>query len=270
MIRAHWLLPLGFLVIAGTMALAENGPSDEPPLTGKAYVLPPRPWPGMRVSMDILVNGRPQPTVYWRGRTYLAVPEWGLPYQIRVTNHGSRRITAIVSVDGLSVINGRPASEEQPGYLVNPHSSIVIKGWRQNTETVAGFTFEERNRSYAAKVGRPENIGVIGLIAFEEMTTLPRELPLEQKNRTGAPAEGLAPKGTGGTGTGYGEPIYSPTYEVPFVRSHNKRTVVIYYDTAAALREAGVPVDHYVPNPNPNPFPGDPRFVSPPPALAGR
>jgi hypothetical protein len=135
-------------------------------------------------------------------------------------------------------------------------------------ETVAAFSFEERGQSYAARVGRPENIGVIGLVAFEELTTRP--VPrLEKRPLAGAaPAEGYhSSKGVGGAGTGYGDTTYSPIYEVPFIRSGNRRDAVIYYDTAEALRQAGIPVDTYYPRPEPNPFPGDPKFVPPPPLV---
>jgi hypothetical protein len=213
----------------------------------------------MRVDLDVLVDGRPLPTIRHAGRTYVPVPRLGIEYTIRVWNHGPRRITAIVSVDGLSVINGRPASETHPGYIVAPGTAIEIKGWRRDVDTVAAFRFEEREKSYAARMGRPENIGVIGLVAFEEMGWLPRPR-LEQKDAV-APKGRMAVGGVGGTGTGYGRDLDSRVYEVPFVRSTNKRAITLYYDTTDALREAGVPMDR----PIPVPFPGDTEFVPPPP-----
>jgi hypothetical protein len=187
-----------------------------------------------------------------------------MEYEIRVSNHGPRRITAIVSVDGLSVINGRPASEAHPGYIVEPGGSVLIKGWRRDRDTVAAFSFEDRAQSYASRVGRPENIGVIGLIAIEEMTWSPR-LPLEDKESFAPAARGALAE-LGGTGTGYGRDLDSRVYYVPFLRSSHKRTITMYYDTVAALRQAGVPVD----SPMPIPFPGDPEFVPPPPRSVGK
>ena len=226
------------------------------------------PWPRMQVSMEILVDGRAVPTIYHAGKTYLPVPSWGTEYQIRIRNNGSKRIAAIISVDGLSVINGQPASENHPGYVVSPHSSVVIDGWRKSMQEVAAFRFQPREESYAARMGHPENIGVIGLIAIEEQSRwVPQPRPLlENKGALKVPG-GFAPSpqrdtsAVGGTGTGYGRDIYSPTYEVPFVRSSNKQTVTIYYDTRQALRDAGVPVDGGYPVP----FPADPRFAPPPP-----
>lgn len=65
----------------------------------------------------------------------------------------------------------------------------------------------------------------------------------------------------GSIGTEYGREIDSRVQYVPFVRSANKQVITIYYDTVAALRKAGVPVDP----PMPVPFPRDSEFAPPPP-----
>jgi hypothetical protein len=218
----------------------------------------------MRVGLEILVIGRPLPTISYAGKTYLPIPRLGMEYDIRVWNHGPRRIAAMVSVDGLSVISGKPASEHQTGYLVTPYSSVLIKGWRRSLETVAAFRFIEREKSYAALTGRPENIGVIGLVAVEEQVWRPR--PGLEKLEGGGPTAARANRDVGKAGTEYGRDLDSRAYYVPFVRSANKRTVTIYYDTVEALREAGVPVDR----PSPDPFPGDTEFAPPPPGHKGR
>jgi len=221
-------------------------------------VLPPRhPLGEMQVSLDIVVAGRTLSTIQYAGRTYLPVPEVGAEYQIRVWNHGPRRITAIVSVDGLSVITGKPASEAGPGYIVAPHNSVLIEGWRRDLDRVAAFRFVPRDKSYADLMGRPEDVGVIGLVAFEELVRVPH--PMLQEKDTAAPRKALS--GLGSIGTEYGRTIDSQVYLVPFVRSANKQTVTLYYDTVEALHRMGVPVDR----PWPVPFPGDSRFAPPPP-----
>jgi hypothetical protein len=230
-------------------ATAPGDPVDrKPPRDRDEFVLPP--WDGLRVGLEVLVDGRPLRTVSHRGKTYLPVPRLGVEYEIRVWNQGPRRVTAIVSVDGLSVINGRPASEDHPGYIVAPRSDIVIKGWRRDKDTVAAFSFEEREKSYASRIGRPENIGVIGLVAIEEMGRRPDPV-LEKKDA--APSVRGACEAPGGTGTGYGRDVDSRVYYETFVRGNNKRMITIYYDTVDALRKAGVPVD----DPLPVPFPRD-------------
>jgi hypothetical protein len=217
----------------------------------------------MHVAMDILVDGRALPTVSHQGKTYLPVPKLGAEYEIRVWNHGPRRIVAVLSVDGLSVINGQPAAEDQSGYIVAAHSHIVIKGWRRSMDTVAAFRFVDRDRSYAGLTGRPENIGVIGLIAIEERVWQPST---ELERKVAAPGALWARGQVGSIGTEYGREVDSRVYYVPFVRSSNRQTITYYYDTVAALREAGVPVD----GPLPNPFPADPQFAPPPPGYKGK
>jgi hypothetical protein len=186
----------------------------------------------------------------------------GAAYEIRIWNHGPRRVVAVVSVDGLSVIDGRRASESGTGYILAPYSSVVIKGWRRNLDAVAAFRFVEREKSYAGLTGRPEDIGVIGLVAIEEQTRRPRPL-LEKAEAAGASPRRVATVGS--IGTEYGPEIDSRVYFVPFVRSGNKQALTIYYDTAEALRAAGVPVDRALPVP----FPQDTEFAPPPTGYKG-
>jgi hypothetical protein len=222
---------------------------------------PPRPY-GMQVRMEILVGRLPLQTVPHAGKTYLPVPHMGAEYEIRVWNDGPRRVAAVVSVDGLSVITGQPASTAQPGYIVAPYGSILISGWRRRLERVAAFRFVERGQSYAERMGHPENVGVIGLVAFEEQIARPR--PALEWNGLKSAAPRLYGQ-VGGLGTEYGRDLDSHAYYVPFVRSGNRRAITIYYDSVDALRRAGVPVD----GPTPVPFPGDGTFAPPPPAYKG-
>jgi hypothetical protein len=255
---ASFLL-LSWGLTAGWASPAPDEPKLTPPLSEHTEAILPRPG-AMRVGLEILVEGKPLRTVVYQGRTYLPVPRVGAEYEIRVWNHGPRRITAIVSVDGLSVINGKPASEASPGYLVDPSGHIVIKGWRRSMDAVAAFHFVDREESYAKLMGRPENIGVIGLLAIEELVLRP--LPLAEKATLTPPAASRLAGGVGGIGTGYGREVDSQICHVPFVRSSNSRTITLSYDTEEALRKAGVPVDE----PDfPVPFPGSHDFAPLPP-----
>ncbi len=227
------------------------GPPTKPPLIRPV-------WP--RVGLEVLVDGRPLPTIRHEGRTYLPVPRLGLEYEIRVSNHGPRRIAALVSVDGLSVINGQPASEASPGYVVAAQGQIRIKGWRRDLETVAVFRFVERDKSYAALMGHPEKVGTISLLAIEEQVVWPRG-ELERK----AAAAQAYGKG-GNVGTEYGREIPSGAYYGPFLRSANRWTVTLYYDTPQGLRAAGIPLDLVPPGPSPL----TPEFAPPPPGYKGK
>ncbi len=268
MSRTARVLVAGGLLVAVVAALATTAGSALPPQESRNVAVPPGvvlpPWPGPRVGLEVLVDGRPVRTIAHEGRVYLAVARLGQEYELRVWNHGPRRIAAVLSVDGLSVMHGRPASEADPGYVVTPHGSVVVKGWRRDRDTVAAFSFQPRDESYASRTGRPENVGVIGLVAFEELTRDPFPLPMEK--RDGAPAFRMPGSGgvggagaVGGTGTGYGRDVGSSVYEVPFVRGPRRLQVTYYYDTVEALRRAGVPVN------DPTPFPRTGDFAPPPP-----
>jgi hypothetical protein len=245
------------LLLDASMKVADKSRSGKDILRERDDLILPKPGM-MRVAMDILVDGRPLATVHHAGKTYLPVPRMGEEYQIRVWNHGTRRVAAVVSVDGLSVITGRLASETAPGYIVAAFSHILIKGWRRNLDQVAAFRFVERERSYASLMGKPENIGVIGLVAFEERILHP--LPKLERMDSARAARGSRTE-VGSIGTEYGREIDSRAYYVTFLRSGNKQSITLYYDTVAALRAAGVPVGR----PLPIPFPGDIPFAPPPP-----
>jgi hypothetical protein len=259
------LLVAQALVAGGLMATTVRGseltwsdpnPSAKSAVPVEKHINPPR--DEMRVSLDVLVDGKTVSVISHNGKLYLPVPRLGCEYEIRVKNMGSHRMAAVVSVDGLSVIKGDLASERSPGYLVDARGDIVIKGWRRDRDTVAAFTFEERKDSYAYSRGYRHNIGVIGLIAIEEQSPWPR--PLAEFSRgMMAPAKALD-SAAGGAGTGWGRDVDSSVVTVPFVRGSNKRTVTIYYDTEDALRRIGVPID----GPYPKPFPADTDFCPPP------
>ena len=153
------------------------------------------------VTMDVLVHGRPLRTVFFENKTYLPVPQTGEEYQIRVWHHGPRRVTAVVSVDGLSVITGQPASENDPGYIIAPTAAFSSKAGG-NLGSVAAFRFVDRDKSYASLMGKAENIGVIGLIAFEERIIVP--FPELAKRDLAAKAEGFRAV-VGSIGTEYGD-----------------------------------------------------------------
>jgi hypothetical protein len=258
MARLHVSLVAAALVATGLLASAASAVELKySPVPPDLRILPIS---RMHVTMDVLVDGRPVRLIAHEGRLYLPVPRLGEEYTIRVNNHGPRRIAAIVSVDGLSVIDGRPASESSPGYLVDAYSHIVIKGWRRDRDTVAAFTFDERHNSYAYRRGYRDNIGVLGLVAFEEQRHT-RIRPLDRPQENKALPRGKAGAAVGGTGTGWGRDIDSSVIYVPFVRSANKRTITVFYDTREALRRLGVPVDTVYPKP----FPAEPRYAPPPP-----
>lgn len=112
--------------------------------------------------------GRQLPT-YSMGRRFYVLGNNGNRYSIRVHNPTGRRIEAVVSVDGLDVIDGNSANyRSKRGYVVQPHDSITIEGYRTSTSQVAAFRFSSVANSYAGRKGKARNVGVIGVAIFEE------------------------------------------------------------------------------------------------------
>jgi hypothetical protein len=92
----------------------------------------------------------------------------GQRYSIVLSNRSSRRFEAVVTVDGLDVINGRPGSLSHRGYVIAPWQEYEIEGFRQSRDEVAAFRFSKVADSYAAQRGSTRNVGVVGAAFFAE------------------------------------------------------------------------------------------------------
>lgn len=218
--------------------------------------------------------------VHWKdGRAWVA-GQPGNEYQVRVRNVSGEDLLAVVSVDGVNVITGETARTSQSGYVVGPYGSVDVSGWRKSLSRTAAFYFTTLPDSYAARTGRPDDVGVIGValfrrrppepIAFEP----PRPVPFA-KRESGAPPSSApaAPEAAGRMesrdsaaksaqaesplGTGHGRQERDRAQWVAFERAtpHPAETIAIRYDSAANLVAQGViaaPPRHR----DPNPFPG--------------
>ena len=92
----------------------------------------------------------------------------GARYSLRVTNHTDGRVLVVMSVDGVNILTGETAGYGQRGYVFAPHESLDLTGWRKSRREVAAFTFAPLPQSYAARTGRPADVGVIGIAVFKE------------------------------------------------------------------------------------------------------
>jgi hypothetical protein len=102
------------------------------------------------------------------GDRMYVVGEPGQRYSIVLINHTSRRFESVATVDGLDVVNGRPGSTTQRGYVLMPYATLSIDGFRQSEDAVAAFRFASVGDSYAAQTGSARNVGVIGIAFFSE------------------------------------------------------------------------------------------------------
>lgn len=92
-------------------------------------------------------------------------------YELVVHNDTNQRFEVVISVDGLDVIDGTSASYAHDGYVIDPHATLQVAGWRTDYDGVAAFRFSDVPESYGGQTGRPHNVGVIGLAFFEERPT---------------------------------------------------------------------------------------------------
>jgi hypothetical protein len=144
-----------------------------------------QPQPQASVEIFDRNEGRVLPIYWHEGRRYV-IGKPGNEYAIRVRNAGTGRILAVMSVDGINVISGDTASPQQSGYVLAPYETADIGGWRKSLSRTAAFYFTALPDSYAARTGRPNNVGVIGVALFRERM---RPIAREEFRRPDAAAE---------------------------------------------------------------------------------
>ena len=103
----------------------------------------------------------------YRGHDYIAGKP-GHRFSVTLANRTGERVLAVLSVDGVNAISGQTAGAAQAGYVLDPWQQVEIRGWRKSDSDIAEFYFTDLPDSYAARTGRPDNVGVIGLAAFRE------------------------------------------------------------------------------------------------------
>ena len=120
------------------------------------------------MQLDILCNDQVLSRLSHGDQIYAEAPPVG-DYTLRLTNDSPNTRLAVVSVDGVNVINGKDAGYDGAGFVLRPWESLPIKGWLRSNQEVAAFTFKPSEGSYAAETGRgTKNVGVIGVAVFDE------------------------------------------------------------------------------------------------------
>ena len=227
---------------------------------------------GRRVEVQVYdrTDGRYLPLYRHRGRSYVA-GEPGHDYEIHLQNRRGQRLLAVTSVDGVNVISGQTAATAQSGYVLPAWDALQVGGWRKSLDEVARFTFTSLSDSYAARTGRPGNVGVIGVALFEERPA-PRPRygwrgnePLREESasadRAAAPEAQSKSRAsqTPSLGTGHGMREWSGAEYSAFERASDQpvEVIAIWYDSSRKLVAQGV-----IPQPRrdgaprrPEPFP---------------
>jgi hypothetical protein len=125
------------------------------------------------ISVIDRTTGQTLPVYRYRGEYWVAGNP-GSKYSIAVNNRLGERVLAVMSVDGVNVMNGDTAATHQTGYVFNRYQRYEVAGWRKSDQEIAAFTFVASPRSYAERTGRPDNVGTIGVALFREKYEPPR------------------------------------------------------------------------------------------------
>lgn len=209
----------------------------------------------------------------------------GHRYAVCLRNNTGERVLAVLSVDGVNAVSGETASAQQAGYVLGPWQSTEVAGWRKSLSDIAQFEFTALSDSYAARTGRPNNVGVIGVAVFRERQPVYRRYGNEisrqdaraptakaESQAPGAPAADAlgsvrseakargpmpAPMPQESLGTGHGAREWSHARQVEFQRDSRHPTEVhaIRYDSQRNLIAMGVIPRPYRPSYAPDPFP---------------
>ena len=224
----------------------------------------PRPSP-VQMSIVDRASGQAMPVHRQDGRLYIAGRP-GSRYAIRLVNQGGERVMAVLSVDGVNVITGQTAGWNQGGYVLDPWGTYEITGWRKSDTAIAAFEFAALGDSYAARTGRPDNVGVVGMAVFLERPAPRAGAPLSDApavaNASPAPAAKAAAEASADSagslegasksqaqrrladklGTAHGQREWSVATRTHFERlSQTPQAVVeIAYDSYENLVAAGI------------------------------
>ena len=179
----------------------------------------------------------------------------GHEYQIRAANRLGEELLAVMSVDGVNVITGQTANPSQSGYVISPRGSLDVQGWRKSLSQTAAFYFTALPDSYAARTGRPEDVGVIGVALFRRK---PEPKPMAPIAPEAAARSRGAETADSRVGTGHGRQEHSPAVHVTFQRATSApaEVITLYYDSHANLVARGVIRAPIQVAPTPRPFPG--------------
>lgn len=176
-------------------------------------------------DVDVLVGGRSLEEIAARGRRYVEAVE-GEEYELRIQNPLPVRVAVALSVDGLNTIDARRTSSwEASKWVIEPYGSIRVTGWQMSTSRARKFYFTTERDSYAARLGRASDLGVITAVFYREATPRPvpvtppyrdaQPLPKERRKsgETPAPLRGETQEADRGAGaTGAARPRYDDEY----------------------------------------------------------
>jgi len=239
-------------------------------------------------EINILIKDRKITEFFHRGQTFIE-GRAGSNYEIEFRNNNPFRVEAILSVDGLSVIDGKDAGPNSAGYVVNAYGVIRIPGWKLDDTQVAAFAFSgEQGGSYVEQMtGSGANKGVIGALVYKEKqsqyayapkggsvyrsiayqdiqcsatASIQSGWPLNNAGNNSVFVNSAMPVGDvvqQNLGTAFGEATAFQTTTISFERGDLAAMLILYYDNLDGLRKRGIVIPRRETIPvQPQAFPG--------------
>jgi hypothetical protein len=169
----------------------------------------------IELTMMVETNGALAPVreYFHQGQMYVEGID-GARYALRIKNLTGARIEVIASVDGLDVGSGEDGSFSLRGMILTSQRTYDFEGYRLDLNAVATFRFGGVGGSYAAQMGKPRNIGVIGVAVFEEKVAPPPP-PMPMAGSFGGPQGGFGGPPMGPPGFGPPMPGAPPSFSPP-------------------------------------------------------
>jgi hypothetical protein len=233
-----------------------------------------------KYSMKILINGREIYEYRDNANDVWVEGREGSNYEIELQNHTGQRVMAVVSVDGLSVLNGERASvRSSNGYVLSPYQTMRIPGWTLSNREVAAFKFGKTYNSYATQTGKSQELGVISSAWFEEAAQVVNLSNLvgydtllngAQRGILCSASYASAVVEPASLGTEFGARQDFQTTAVSFRKrdpNHYDALISIYYDDQRGLERRGISIREQKVNRKPNPFVDE--GCTPPPGWRG-
>jgi hypothetical protein len=213
-------------------------------------------------GLEVVADGGPLDIIYGRGRRYVEARE-GAEYELVVRNPLPVRVAVALSVDGRHT-----SAWEASKWVIEPYGTIRISGWQMSSTRARHFYFTTERDSYAARLGRARDLGVITAVFYREIVPRPytvtpappydepvrpqsrnNELPEGElrseapKSRSSAGSSAVRPRrdDDGYAATGIGRSVY---HDVQWVQMRLDRTpaaeVSIRYEYRDALVRLGL------------------------------
>lgn len=261
-----------------------NGRAGQAERRTDGRIVERRPIYQTRFGVEVLAGGGAREKYPARGRVYVEAIE-GEEYALRLSNPLPVRVAVALSVDGLNTIDARrTTAREASKWVIPPYGSITVSGWQMSSTRARRFYFTNERDSYANRIGRATDLGVITAVFFRErrerteiMRPSPSPRPHEAETRDGErssdakrSAQSRAPSASGESSasnrgrviapdrdeeyaaTGIGRSVGNDVWRVEMdLESQPVADVTIRYEFRDALVRLGVFPRPFPPHPDP-------------------